>query len=153
MIEIIECPHCFARVVPKSDNTCPSCRKNIKDMTNADTDLTTVTLGPSATMPELCIICGQQTNRTYKYTMEIPGGQDSKLISTLLSLLRGRLLSGLIKKQIQSIGIKLPVCNNCKHYQANIKPIHFNKDTDTMTFVVHKAFKKGIEILKERGDS
>lgn len=151
MIDVIECPHCYTRVSPKMDNTCPACGKNTRDKTNANPNLTTAALFPTTSVPSNCVVCGQQTNRFFKYKIEVPGDQDTKLISTLLSMLSGKLLSVLfgVKKNMQSIGVKLPVCKNCKKSQSNIKPIHFDRDTDAMTFVVHKAFKEGLQQLNK----
>ncbi len=37
--EIVECPHCHTRVLPKVDNICPACRRNILDTQDVDPDM------------------------------------------------------------------------------------------------------------------
>ncbi len=150
MPEIIECPHCFTRVYPKSDDTCPACMENVTDTAGANLDLTAARFSVHEPLPELCIVCGESTARTYKYSVEIPGRNESSFLGILSVLFLGRLFGRRVKKAAETLSLGLPLCKNCEPHKKGIEAHYIDKDTETMTFVVHKAFKEKLEMSRDR---
>ena len=33
---VVQCPHCHVRVLPKANNICPACRKDMTDLQGVD---------------------------------------------------------------------------------------------------------------------
>lgn len=56
-----ECPHCFTRVIPRPDRSCPNCSKQL-DQPN-ELGLVSVWIRSSTVLPELCHRCGVPTSR------------------------------------------------------------------------------------------
>lgn len=150
-MEIIECPHCFSRVLLTSDNKCPSCRKDPNDSKNANPNLTTATFFSYETLPENCIKCGQSTKRSVKFLVEKKDENWEWEILNAIPLI-GDILSPInnivkffkkMEYKQNSITFKLPICDKCSN--SEVKPMHLNMDTDAITFIVHKAFKGELE--------
>jgi hypothetical protein len=60
---LIDCPHCYTRVVPKVDGTCPACQKDTNDLAGADLSRTSIRVGQGDVLPSVCCDCGYQTQR------------------------------------------------------------------------------------------
>ena len=156
-MELMECPHCFAKMVLTSDNKCPSCRKDPRDTKNTNPNLTTATFFSYIKLPEYCMACGKPTKKISKF---IVNKKDSNwewevlgaipFLGDLFSSLSTFLMPvKLMRKSENSITFKLPFCGKCNN--SDVRPIHFNRDTEAITFIVHKTFKRELENRKEKG--
>ena len=58
-----ECPHCFTRVLQKSDGTCPRCLKDMNDTRGTDPDRMLLVIPEQTRSPDLCCQCGLPTFR------------------------------------------------------------------------------------------
>ena len=52
------CPHCFTRVIPKADGTCPACQRNVNDPRGADATRTSLRVSQGDVLPAVCCECG-----------------------------------------------------------------------------------------------
>jgi hypothetical protein len=138
----IECPHCHNYVLPKENNICPSCTKNILDLSGASPQLTSVILTEKSKYPYICLNCLKKTKRRVKIGQKIDPmawhPEDP-------SLWRVGAKGGISKLNISpSIFISVPQCDDCgKKGKPEILHIDFEKQE--MTILVHKKFKEMID--------
>jgi hypothetical protein len=60
---LIDCPHCYTRVIPKADGCCPACQNDTRDVAGLDTSRTTIRVSQGDILPPICCECGQYTSR------------------------------------------------------------------------------------------
>jgi hypothetical protein len=65
---MIECPHCYTRVLPRLDGSCPSCLKNTQDA--PQNRRARIALSKDAGIPDLCCCCGEYSVR--RVNVELP---------------------------------------------------------------------------------
>ena len=56
---MIECPHCFLRVIPTRQGLCPACSESTKSQ---ESKWTSISLYPSTTLPRFCCVCNEPTS-------------------------------------------------------------------------------------------
>lgn len=147
---IIECPHCYSKVVPNPQGECPSCRKNTRDKNPQDVGRTSLTVAHAAALPKVCCRCAGETDAYVKITRKISRKKDPDSSSEplwllglflswifwLLALLRGDFR----ERFSDVIVVHMPHCPRCQAEQP-LEPIRINSEELQMTFVVHQDFK------------
>lgn len=141
---IIECPHCHTRVLPKADNICPACRRNILDMQDVDPNMVSLTVRESHELPPYCYLCNSYTDRYVR----IEGDKESFLARNI------RILGSILVppwewiKQTEegttNVFINLPQCETCAEREEPT-PLYVDYDDQSMTFVVHKDFRERVQ--------
>jgi hypothetical protein len=56
---MIECPHCFLRVIPTREGLCPACSGSTK---SPDSKWSSISICPSTTLPRFCCVCNEPTS-------------------------------------------------------------------------------------------
>jgi hypothetical protein len=131
------CPHCFNIVLPKEDNSCPSCLRNINDLTDSNPLLTTYVIGEKTILPEICCICTTPTKRKKKYSERC----DPKVWHPNDLSLYENTRVGLVKKDLApTVKIIMPLCNKCeKKYNNLLRYVDYEQRE--MTFIISKVFR------------
>lgn len=88
-MSITECPHCFFRVVPQSDGSCPACGKNTIDETTLAGTHTAVRLTHGQELPAICWNCGDAATTNAMIFVSRAGENDNTSVfgKFLLSLI------------------------------------------------------------------
>lgn len=140
---IVECPHCYRKVLTNDDGTCPACKKNINALAGTDQSKTLVTLSSRQKLPAICIHCGRAavTEQTFvrkerNREMETSPTFILGILEGMLMLLVGRFLSD--DKQV--IRLDLPVCEQHLNEKPPLK--HLDFENYRASFVVDKKFRK-----------
>ena len=60
---LTNCPHCFTRVVPRSDGSCPACQSDTHDTAVGEPSRTPIHVWQGDILPPICCGCGQRTSR------------------------------------------------------------------------------------------
>jgi hypothetical protein len=139
--DIADCPHCFTRMIPMQDGTCPSCRKNTLDTRGLNPNFTVVRLRRGETPPEICFNCGCYTNRYVSLTCEEPRVDrtrvsDGNLIATALGLLFGTLI--ISPAAVNSLNFRVPRCENCHDLPEHRR---MNYEEEWVDIIAHKNLK------------
>lgn len=151
---IINCPHCFTRIVPTQEGECPSCRKIISEA-DVDPDRTSVSVEHLAVLPPNCFACGRHTDRYYKvvekFSRQADGdGEGTTLVLLAISLLTNcaalplALLFGLRQRTKDTIIVEVPQCELCGA-EGRPTPISINPNTLRLTFLVHRDFQRALQ--------
>ncbi len=139
---VINCPHCYTRVVPKDDGGCPACQKDTRDTAGVDTSRVPIRVWQGDVLPPICCHCGRQTSRTvsvYRKT-SLPGEPSTlagAIVLWLLSWWFGLwlLLRGMAGTTV--VRVALPQCDTCGA-SGTPNPRHVDFANARMTFIVHK---------------
>ena len=142
---IEKCPHCFSKVLPTNERTCPSCGENVEQLPvdeRAGREL--LWIGKATTLPPICVQCGLQTDE-FVSLQEASTSRASaffgllfrippKLDLAILSLFRPDLAVQDGYRMLR----KIPCCGRCR--VSNRPRIH---KTD------HQHFRIGVLVRKE----
>jgi hypothetical protein len=143
----IECPHCHIKVLPNERNICPSCLKNVLDLSGTNPSLTTIVLTEKTIYPDKCLNCCQSTTRKIEVGEKLdPMAWHPEDISLWIRGTRG----GLYKSDISpSVIVSMP---QCKKYAKSGKPkiIHIEFEKQELTILVHREFKRIVEEIQEK---
>jgi hypothetical protein len=142
-VTIIQCPHCFTQVIPKSDGTCPACQRNTRDREGIDDTRRSIRISQGDVLPPICCDCGEAASvytpvsRTLANAQGQPSGVWQILMALFLSwpmavyfFLRGI-------SQASVVQVRLPQCARCRE-RAKPSPRYVDFPNARMTFVVHK---------------
>jgi hypothetical protein len=143
--EIVECPHCYTRVLPLANNICPACQNNIFDMQDVDPNQVSLSLHESEELPAFCYSCNQYTERHVR----VSGDKESDLEKVILGL--GILFTRPSKRTevgTTNVIIYLPQCEQCGEYN-NPEPIDVDYERQTMTFIVQRGFHDRVFQLRD----
>lgn len=149
----VECPHCHIGIFPMADGTCPSCRKNTRDLSGVDPDQVSLTVDNNEILPPFCYACGLPTERYVTVVQPIKGDAPSQW-GTAGNILFG-LFTGFWRTRDAGTGrrddvirVKVPQCEVCAA-QGKPEPISVNTEELRLTFVVHKKFRQAVETAAE----
>jgi hypothetical protein len=142
----IECPHCHNNVIPKDNNQCPSCLKNILDLYDATPQLTTIVVTEKNKYPEKCITCCKETKRIVKVGQKLdPLAWHPQDISLWIVGARG----GLRKSDISpTVIVSVPQCEKCGK-KGKPEVMHIDYEKQEITLLVHKEFKQLMKNMEE----
>jgi hypothetical protein len=144
---ITECPHCFGRVLPMTDGSCPSCGKNTVDKTELSSTMTSIVVDKGESFPASCALCAQATSRTTKLSFTAKRRPDAggDLAMSMISPLAGAIVAA-FRVNTYNVAVRLPVCDRCK--RQKIEPLHVDYENYTMTLLVHRKFAE--ELMSHR---
>ena len=132
----VECPHCYTKIIPLADNTCPACQSNISDLAGVDPNKVSLLIHESEELPTYCYSC----NRYTEDEVRMSGDQES-ILSKLL-------IGDVSPEQTSNVIIFLPQCEFCAEIE-DPEPVEVDYDNQTMTFVVHPGFRDRIIQFRE----
>jgi hypothetical protein len=152
---LVECPHCYTKVLPTADNICPACRKDINSLRNINPNLTSISFGERIILPSCCYSCGLDTQRlvTIREKVEIGGASSFEKLVLFWVNLRYKIYgwsteSGEGKKY--DLSVKIPQCETCAKQNGKPVPNHVDFENRVVTFIVHKRFKVKLIQMQDR---
>jgi hypothetical protein len=150
---LIECPHCFTRVLPRRDGECPSCQRNTLNVRDADRKRVAVIVRENSKMPDYCCTCTLPERRLVRVARSrlVWGSRrDTSFGAAAVSALQ--LLAGGLHFLIhrlhsdkqsgeQEVVVRMRQCRECSR-ETPLDPIFVNFDAYTMKFVVPRDFAR-----------
>lgn len=135
-----ECPHCYARVVPKADGRCPACQKDMRDLTGVDPTKASLRVAQGDVLPSICCDCGQATQRVVTVCRKRTARDEPSTWVKILLLITFNWgsMSGLSSRDV--VEVELPQCELCGS-EGRPEPVYVDFDNVRMTFVVHKNLR------------
>jgi|GEM_PF-1852086 len=132
----IECPHCYTKILPLADNTCPACQGDVSSLVGVNPNKVSLSIHESEDLPLCCYSCGQYTEEEVR----VSGDQESLL---------SKFFSGNVSpEQTSNVIIFLPQCEFCAEIE-DPEPLEVDYEDQTMTFVVHIRFRDQVLQLRE----
>ena len=142
---LTDCPHCYARVVPKADGRCPACQKDVRNLAGTDTTRASLRVAQGDVLPPICCGCGQATPRTVTVCMKKSARDEPSLwqkviIFAFFNWIVGLayFMTGIANKDV--VEVKMPQCDFC-HSKGSPEPEYVDFQNVRMTFVVHKNLR------------
>ncbi|MBL8103196.1 MAG: hypothetical protein JNM02_11735 [Anaerolineales bacterium] len=132
----VECPHCFTKVLPHADNTCPACQGDLSSLVGVNPNKASFLIHESEELPSYCYSCNQYTEQEVR----VSGDQES-ILSKFLT-------GNLSPEETSNVVIFLPQCELCAEIE-DPEPVEVDYDNQTMTFVVHTGFRDQVIQLRE----
>lgn len=132
----IECPHCYTKILPLADNTCPACQGDLSSLVGVNPNKVSFLIHELEELPSHCYLCDQYTERVVR----VSGDQES--------ILSKFLMAGVSPEQTSNVIIFLPQCEFCADVE-DPEPIEVDYDKQTMTFVVHAGFRDRVTQFRE----
>ncbi len=126
----IECPHCYADVLPMADGRCPSCLADTTASPAGGGSFTKASLGHRAEgLPHVCMVCGKPTERKRRFSQKTKNeryatnpAQGDGGIGLLLTWLFDY-VSG---KMHQEIVLEVPQCAECHEQGRDLRVHHLD---------------------------
>jgi hypothetical protein len=139
---VIECPHCYKKVIPMQDGRCPGCGKNTKDTSNVNLNMTLLEIPQSSPLPQICCLCGENAEGTVLIERSNAKGGESLFIRILVFVFSPMLylFGNGFQRTTTKLKIYLPSCSKCSC--GTFEPRHVDFENYSMTFAVHKKFKE-----------
>src|SRR6187551_2773131 len=115
---MLDCPHCYARVLLRSDGACPSCGEDTR-RPGVGPRRALLEILADEPLPDSCLNCGQFTDRTtivrYRRAVEGDGAPSwfVALLTSALALLVGYIFFWLRTKAVLHLEFRLPQCRDC----------------------------------------
>lgn len=145
---IRECPHCHSRVFVLKDGICPTCRRDVTDLSGVDVRKSSIELLATMKLPHVCISCGAPTSRAVHVTghdarpvvTHGPGGW-SLFFSVLALLLLPFTIFGSERREshaVSSVTRLLPQCELCS--ADEIAPLSVDSLRESMIVVADRQF-------------
>lgn len=161
MAKRVDCPACYAIVLPRSDGTCPSCDASTL---GPKSEIVAMDVGEGTALPELCASCAAVAARHVKVERaraRPERGWLSVLFSTL-GLLTGvflfgrgfRLLGGGVRGvedpgQVDDVVLQIPLCASCaKDGPPRVLQTDFHRAR--LTLIVHRRFRAAARQLRKK---
>ena len=127
---IIECPHCHTRVIPKANNICPACQKDILDLSEVRPDQTAFTIHDTEDLPDHCYACDQYTERVIQLSADA-----ESLISSLFEMPE--------PEDTTNVILYLSECEACSELNRP-QIVDIDYEHQTLTIMVHVNFKERV---------
>jgi hypothetical protein len=145
MTEIVECPHCFTRVVPSLNGECPACGQNTRDETGTDPRRTVLILKHAQELPPFCCHCACRTDSWVKVLRALSHRNDNP--EPVLPVLFGGVLSLLFRDRSRTedfVVVNVPQCRDCKKNGAP-QSVATSPVNQTVSILVDKRFRDIVE--------
>jgi hypothetical protein len=124
----VKCPHCYTKILPHEDNTCPACQGDLSNLGGVNPNKVAFLIYESEELPSYCYSCNQYTEQEVR----VSGDQESIL---------SKFLEGDVSpEQTSNVVVFLPQCESCAEME-DPEPIEVDYELQTMTFVVHAGFR------------
>lgn len=140
---MIDCPHCYTRIVPKPDGCCPACQGDTRDVPAKDLTQTPLRVSQGDILPPVCCECGCDTSNRVCVYRKTSGERDEPstvtgtFIFLCISWIVGlyMLLRGMASARV--VRVTMPMCETCAKHGPP-QPRHVDFENARMTFIVHK---------------
>lgn len=132
----VECPHCYTKIMPLADNTCPACHGDLSNLAGVNPNKVSLLIHESEELPFCCYSCGQYTEQEVR----VSGDQES--------ILSKFFMGDISPEETSNVVIFLPQCQFCAEIE-DPEPVEVDYDNQTMTFVVHTGFRDQVIQLRE----
>jgi hypothetical protein len=147
-MQIVECPYCFATVVPKADGLCPACQNDIHQHDPAKNDRSLIRVSPGDILPPVCCGCGCTTDRYVKVRAKTSRRTDDGFspseVVWLILLGWFFLILRFFTRRIEAteiVQVEMPQCPSCGK-RGRPSPDYVDFDRVRISFVVHKNLKQ-----------
>ncbi len=145
---LIQCPHCYFRVLPSKEGYCPSCRNDVHDLKGIDPSKTLMNIPDTMPLPDFCLNCARPTKRRVKILSKADLDKEPTLLNFLKHLNQVSLVPLYAYADYRdmdgtspTVTLNVPQCGECAS-RENLKPVHTDFESLSMTFIVHRNFKK-----------
>jgi hypothetical protein len=145
---LIQCPHCYFRVLPSKQGFCPSCHKDVHDLAGFDPSRTLMDIPDTISLPDYCLTCARPTKRRVKILSKADLDKEPSLFNFLKHLNQVSLVPsyayaeyGDMDGTSPTVSVSIPQCDKCAK-RGKPNPVHTDFENMRMTFIVHKIFKK-----------
>ena len=132
----VECPHCYTKILPLADNTCPACQGDLSSLVGVNPNKVSFLIHESEELPLCCYSCGQYT----ELEVRVSGDQES--------ILSKFFMGEVSPEKTTNVIVFLPQCELCAEVE-DPEPIEVDYDLQTMTFVVHAGFRDRVIQFRE----
>ena len=148
--EIVECPHCYTRVLPNRAGTCPSCARDVNDTHGADPTRTSLSIETNTLLPAVCSQCAAPTDRTVlivssQRTSADAPEESSSLRWNVFALLLSRLRPSAAMSDRPEVSLHVPQCPRCAELRGRVKPRAISYERASMVLEVHRDFRSAVE--------
>jgi hypothetical protein len=138
---MIDCPHRYTRVVPKSDGACPACQKDTRDTVGLDLSRTTIRVSQGEVLPPVSCERGQRTFRVVSVYRKSSSGDGPTVLggAAIFGLLSWPLGLWYMLRGVTNTAVveaKLPQCEACADLGPP-EPRYVDFENARMIFVVH----------------
>ena len=132
----VECPHCYTKILPLADNTCPACQGDLSSLVGVNPNKVSFLIHESEELPLCCYSCGQYT----ELEVRVSGDQES--------ILSKFFMGNVSPEETSNVVIFLPQCQFCAEIE-DAEPVEVDYDNQTMTFAVHTRFRDQVLQIRE----
>lgn len=149
---MLDCPHCYRRVLPLTNGECPICHRDTSETRGTDNSKTRVCLTEKSVLPDVCASCGGYATRRVAVkarglntgSNDLAGSGNTVRIPGLIGLLLGIFFKrdGTVGKA--SMQILLPQCDQCYGVQK-MEPDLVDFERYESWFVVHRNFAAALK--------
>lgn len=148
-MKLVECPHCFTRVVAKPDGRCRVCKLDTEDVRGTDPSRTSIRIVQGADLPPVCCQCGESTRRWVRICSKRPGRHELPGLAqaAILGCLSLGIGVSVIPRHLlgaDCVELSLIQCARCGRLGKPL-PKYVDFPNARMTFVVHKKFRESVE--------
>lgn len=142
-MNLIECPHCLARVLPMVNHLCPACQRDTRAPNTSP--FTRITVTPRTAFPARCCVCGDVSTR--RETIVGKGhGADSLWVRVLagMGLALFKPANLVVSPEIlagnpELFRVEVPYCQRCAK-KAPLLPEYVNTKQGTVELKVMRVF-------------
>jgi hypothetical protein len=152
---LIQCPHCYFRVLPSKEGYCPSCHKDVHDLNGVDPSKILMDIPDTMPLPDFCLNCARPTKRRVKILSKADLEKEPTLFNFLKQINQVSMVPlyayadyGDMDGTSPTVAMNVPQCDECASREKP-KPIHTDFENMRMTFIVHKNFKKKALSVRE----
>lgn len=151
---LVTCPHCYVRVLPTEDGTCPACRERIEAGASASWELFAIRDGEE--LPDFCYRCGVETTRRVDASKERTVRGESLLVVALAAVFTGlRSLAQMSDDQVlgqhQRVRVSMPACD--EHATPPPEPNHVNFERGTAAYDVAPTFANRVRAKRVEAEA
>lgn len=149
-MNITECPHCHRRVISSSSGDCPSCGKNVAEVSSAGNQMRLLIIRGSEAFLNICFNCAGVANRWVKLKISNVDVATSLRRSLLRHLvpLGGLFTAFSAAKNDRSFTLKLPVCDACRKQKIKPEVQSYDFESGEIRIVVHEQFRESVNSIK-----
>jgi hypothetical protein len=142
-----ECPHCYRKVIPLSDNHCPACQKNVLAVDGVDRNLTSMTVRASLNLPSHCYSCDAPTTRFVSIKRSLVKRAENPIVRLVLAGFAWWTLLLTGPKRLRDVAVRLPQCPECAR-RGRPEPRHVDFERFEMSFVVNRRWRERLRSAK-----
>lgn len=150
---MIDCPHCYVRVLPCTGGTCPACSAVIGD---EPPKWVRLSINSEEELPEFCAACLAPTERVYSIKLTRKGKSDYPWWVAILLFPLSPLRMGMAigedwanaSEATIHLHIRLPLCRSCDGGAGQKEPSHVDFDGGRLTVLVNPEFRALVAVAR-----